>query len=227
MQFSLRTGNIPPDNMHMPQWMRPVARLEKMVYRHRKYVVAFHVQPLTLERIAKQLGVLLRCFEQADDCLRYLSKCCCDLLIIDLEPAAEEALDMLRKVRDVCPWPARLVLVAGDDTAGAVEAMKAGATECLTKPLQEEILLSVVQRELKRMESSKVNSPAVLTPMELKILNMVLAGRTSKEMAGVLNRSKRTIDAHRSRIMHKLGASNLLDLARWAISRGFGSSRPG
>lgn len=181
------------------------------------------MQPPTLGRIAKQLGVLLRCFERPDDCLRYLSKCCCDLLVIDLEESAGEGLQVLRKARDVCPWPARLVLVAGHGTADAVEAMKAGATECLPKPVQEELLLSVIQRELNRMESSDVNSPAVLTPAELKILNMVLAGRTSKEMAGLLNRSKRTIDAHRSRIMHKLGASSLLDLAKWAVSRGFGS----
>jgi len=194
-----------------------------MVYRHRKYVVLFSAQPLMLERIAKRLGLLVRAFGRRDDCLRYLSKCCCDLLIIDLEDSAAEGLDVLRKARDICPWPARLVLVAEDGTTDAVEAMKAGATECMPKPLQEELLLSVVERELKRMESCDFGSPAVLTPMELKILNMVLAGRTSKEMAGVLNRSKRTIDTHRSKIMHKLRASNLLDLAKWALSRGFGS----
>ena len=196
-----------------------------MVYRHCKYVVLFSTQPLMLERIAKQLGMLLRCFERPDECLHYLAKCCCDLLVIDLEESAAEGLDVLRKARDICPWPGKLVLVAGDGTANAVEAMKAGATECLQKPVQEEFLSAVVQRELKRMEASDLNSPAVLTPMELKVLNMVLAGRTSKEMAGMLNRSKRTIDAHRSRIMHKLGASSLLDLARWAVSKGFGSSQ--
>ncbi len=197
-----------------------------MVYRHRKYIVLLGTEPRMVERVAEQVAALLRCFARKDDCLRYLARCCCDLLIIDLEASGEDGLDVLGKMRDICPWPARLALAARDDTAGAVKAMKAGATECLPKPLHEELLLSVVRRELTRMDSSDLFSPAMLTPTELKILNMVLTGKTSKEMAGALNRSKRTIDAHRSRIMHKLGASSLLDLAKWGISRGFGSSRP-
>jgi two-component system response regulator FixJ len=198
-----------------------------MVYRHLKYVVLFGKQPMTLARIAKQLHVRLRCFEREDECLHYLSKCCCDLLVIDLEKSATEALDVLTKVRGMCPWLARLVLISAGGIASAVEVMKMGATECLEKPLSQERLSSVIQRELSRLESSDSKSHAVLTPSELRVLGMVLAGKTSKEISSSLSRSRRTIDAHRSRIMHKLGTSNLLELAKWAMSRGFYSPQSG
>jgi two-component system response regulator FixJ len=199
------------------------ARLRKteMVYRHRKYVVLFGPRSVTLERIAGQLNVLLRYFEGADDCLRYLSKCCCDLLIVDLGGSATEGLEVLRRVGDICPWLGRLAFVGAGGTITAVEVMKMGATECIERPISEELLLSVVEQALSRTESSNSSSLGALTPTELRIVNMVLAGKTSKEIASSLKRSKRTIDAHRSKIMHKLGTSNLMELARWAMSEGF------
>jgi DNA-binding NarL/FixJ family response regulator len=176
---------------------------------------------VTLERIAGQLDVLLRHFEGADDCLRYLSKCCCDLLVVDLGGSATEGLEVLRKAGDMCPWLGRLAFVGAGGTITAVEVMKMGATECIEKPVPEELLLSVVRQALNRVQLSNSGSLGTLTPTELRIVDLVLAGKTSKEIASLLKRSKRTIDAHRSKIMHKLGTSNLMELAKWAVSEGF------
>jgi FixJ family two-component response regulator len=198
-----------------------------MVYRSRKYIVLFGSQPGMLRGVAGQLDALLRRFGHADECLRYLGKCNCDLFVVDLEETGTQGLEVLSEARRMCPWLAVLALVGPGSTSGAVEAMKRGAAECLEKPAAEYVLRSAVERELSRVEPSDPDSIGVLTPAELKIVGMVLAGRTSKEIATALKRSKRTIDAHRSGIMHKLRVSSLVELAQWAISKGFAPPRSG
>ena len=61
--------------------------------------------------------------------------------------------------------------------------------------------------------------------MEVQILQMILAGRTSVDIAAALHRSKRTIDVHRKNIMHKLQATGLVDLIKRALGMGFADHR--
>jgi FixJ family two-component response regulator len=110
-----------------------------------------------------------------------------------------------------------------------VRAIKAGAMDFMTKPVDGEVLLARVQEALQR--SSRIRQQAdedrviasrlaALTEREREIMLLAVAGYTSKEIAQRLAISYRTVEIHRAHVMHKTGASNLLELARIAGALG-------
>jgi PAS domain S-box-containing protein len=106
-----------------------------------------------------------------------------------------------------------------------VRAIKAGAVDFLTKPVEGDVLLDRVQTALeqnarmqeqtraKRLLSARL---ANLTERERDVMTLAVAGHTNKEIAKRLDISYRTVEIHRARVMQKTGASNLLELARIA-----------
>lgn len=115
------------------------------------------------------------------------------------------------------------LITANSDVSAAVEAMKLGAIDVLEKPIASQHLLDVVSRGVKtarlhrqrQAESREVQRRFdSLTPRENEVLQALMEGRVSKEIAGQLGISARTVDVHRSRIMQKLGLSSLSQLAR-------------
>ncbi|HIJ95504.1 MAG TPA: response regulator transcription factor [Desulfuromonadales bacterium] len=107
--------------------------------------------------------------------------------------------------------------------------MSAGADDYLSKPFSAEELLAAVTGRLSRRESFRNQSskPALLeefaflshqtTVREREVLNLVGRGATSKEIAEQLGITIRTVHAHRTNLMNKLGAANAALLARWAV----------
>ena len=67
-----------------------------------------------------------------------------------------------------------------------------------------------------------ITASKILTESELAVLRLVLQGKTNKEIATELNRSVRTIEEHRSHIMHRMGVNNLVELAKEAVKLGLG-----
>ena len=107
----------------------------------------------------------------------------------------------------------------------SVCAMKDGAIDFLTKPVDADALLTAVKlgldrdlaaREELRERSCIEQRVATLTPREREVLPHVLAGRLSKQIAGDLGIVEKTIKVHRSRIMHKLDTKSVADLVRLA-----------
>jgi len=148
-----------------------------------------------------------------------------DLLIIDLDGGSEEGLDVIEQARRLTPWVPSLAIVEHAAVAHAIKAIRAGAGDCLDKPVQADRLLTVVRAQLARVDISTRRRPRALTQMEVQILQLILAGRTSFEMADELHRSKRTIDVHRKNIMRKLQATGLVDLIKRALGIGFADPR--
>jgi FixJ family two-component response regulator len=105
----------------------------------------------------------------------------------------------------------------------SVRAMKAGAIDFLTKPVEDKELLDAIVRaeqkdtEARRLqgELADINSRiATLTPREREVLTHVIAGRLNKQIAGDLGIVEQTIKVHRSRMMEKLGVRNIPALMR-------------
>jgi two-component system response regulator FixJ len=160
-------------------------------------------------------------FSRPQDCLRELSDKPCDLLIVDLDGCEAEGLDMLAEVRRMAPWISSLVLVGHAAVHSAVKALKAGARDCLEKPVRHERLLEVIKMQLGQIAAPVGRPGRSLTRKEVQILQLILDGMTSQDMARELHRSKRTIDVHRKNIMRKLEASCPADLIRRALGMGF------
>ena len=153
-------------------------------------------------------GKLIGYFSKCQECLEKLSAKPCDILIVDLEGCEAEGLDLLIQARRIAPWISTVALVQHAAVPVAVKAVRAGACECLEKPVPVDRLSDVVEEQLARM-GSLPRSRRALTQMEIRILQMIMAGKTSQDIAAHLHRSKRTVDVHRKNIMRKLQACSL------------------
>ena len=107
----------------------------------------------------------------------------------------------------------------------SVRAMKAGAIDFLTKPVNDEDLLDAISRaedqdaQSRRTRSELASIEAkigTLTPREREVLLHVVAGRLNKQIAGDLGTVEKTIKVHRGRVMEKLGVRTVADLVRMA-----------
>lgn len=107
----------------------------------------------------------------------------------------------------------------------SVKTVKAGASDFLTKPVSRETLITSIRVALQEYQNlqirMKVNQHgrslvSSLTAREQEVMHCVLAGHSNKKIAQQLGISHRTVEIHKARMMHKIGANNLLELVRIA-----------
>jgi len=121
------------------------------------------------------------------------------------------------------------------DIPMTVQAMKAGAVDFLTKPIDDDVLLAAIavaaeregRTQQKRIELGHTRANlARLTARETEVLGHVIAGRLNKQIAGDLGTVEKTIKVHRGRIMQKLGVRTIVDLVRLTERAGIQPTRP-
>jgi len=166
-----------------------------------------------------QLSVRVTCFPCASDCIEQLGSQKCDLLITDLKLPEMDGIDLMRHVQRMAPYVPVLIVTGYGDIPTAVEAIKAGAADFIEKPLDKQSFVRKVMSLLPENGNHR-HTGKPLTQSEQKVLQLVLDGKSNSEIASLLNRSPRTIEAHRSHIMHKFGAGNLVDLVKQVTARG-------
>lgn len=165
-------------------------------------------------RTLKQIGAKVSCFTCAADCLEKLRNQKCDLLITDVKMPGMSGIALLREVKLIAPWLSVLVITGYADIPMAIEAMKEGASDFIRKPLDRESFLSVVRSILNRntMADRLLGKP--LTNRENIVLRLIMDGKTSSEIADLLNVTIRTIEFHRRNIYKKMGVHNVVDLVK-------------
>jgi FixJ family two-component response regulator len=168
----------------------------------------------------EQLGSKVSCFANASDCLEQLEIQRCDLLITDIKMPEMNGIELLTEAKNIAPWLPVLVVTGYGDIPTAVTAVKAGAVDFIEKPLETETFLRKVKSLMKRNAVLDFMKDGPLTKSEVRILRLVIEGKSSKEISNLLHRSVRTIEVHRARIMHKLGVDNLVDLVKRAAVMG-------
>jgi RNA polymerase sigma factor (sigma-70 family) len=118
---------------------------------------------------------------------------------------------------------------AQGDVAIGVRAMKAGAVDFLDVPYHPEQLLDALasaqatirERAERDQATERLRALiAALPPREREVLDGLLAGGTNKTIARDLGLSPRTVEAHRARIMERLGAQSLPELVQIAVAAG-------
>ncbi len=170
--------------------------------------------------------ISLEYFDAAGSCHEALLQRCCSLLVIDLQGHTGDGLQLLAGRDSPATSIPVLALVGEGDIRGAIEAIRAGAANCLEKSLENDRLLAEIQALLSQTESDSFDCPQSLTKMEMTVLRLILAGSTTSQIARELHRSPRTIEVHRSHIMHKLRVSNPIELLKTAASMGLLDRKP-
>lgn len=127
-------------------------------------------------------------------------------------------------------WQLPVIYLTGHgDIPMSVRAIKAGAVDFLTKPVSGEELLAqvhlTIQRQRDQLDQHREMAErkqcfARLTPRESEVMVLALAGHNNKEIGRRLQISFRTVEIHRSRILQKTGATNMLELALLAAELG-------
>lgn len=120
-----------------------------------------------------------------------------------------------------------LFLTGHGDIPLAVQAVQTGAVDFMEKPIKGAVLLERVRRALKldlewRQAQNRVQAVrqchARLSPREREVMRLTVTGLTSKQIAQHLGISPRTVEVHRTHVMHKMGAANLAELINLAAS---------
>ena len=136
-------------------------------------------------------------------------------------------IELIERVKaEGCRLPA-IVITGNGAVPMAVQAMKAGAVDFIEKPVRNDELLASVARALEQIRDATALSQsretaalsiAKLTMRQRQILDLVLAGHPSKNIAADLGISQRTVDNHRAAIMRKTGSKSLPALVRIALT---------
>ena len=128
-----------------------------------------------------------------------------------------------------------IIFITGHgDVPMTVQAMKAGAVEFLTKPFDDEVLLSAIRNAIKRSgaildDHAEIqafrDSYASLTPREREVMRLVVSGMLNKQIGLKLGISEITVKAHRGKAMQKMKADSLADMVKIAVRLGLAPAR--
>ena len=114
-----------------------------------------------------------------------------------------------------------IFITGGGDTASGVRAMKEGASDFLSKPIDEKRLLAAIALatmnsgeawEQKMQHMAAQEKVGKLTPRETEIMDLVIKGMRNKQIAGMLGISEKTVKVHRGQVMRKVEARTVADL---------------
>ncbi len=146
-------------------------------------------------------------------------------LVLDLRMPGSNGLELQRRLAEAAVRIPIIFLTAHADVAFTVEAMKAGALEVFTKPVDEQPLIEAVRRAIeldaaareRAADAVKVSALGEsLTKREHEVMLLVVSGLPNKLIADRLGTSEKTVKVHRARVMHKMHAQSLPDLVRMA-----------
>ncbi len=152
-------------------------------------------------------------------------------LVLDVAMPELDGLELQRRLsQQEIPLPI-IFLTGHGDIPMSVRAIKAGATDFLTKPVDSAALVAAVRAALQVAETRHQTHAetevlkarlASLTPREREVMEHVVAGQLNKQIAADLGTGEQNIKLHRAHIMEKMGVESLADLVRAAERLGVG-----
>lgn len=147
-------------------------------------------------------------------------------LVLDVRMPGPSGLDLQAWINERDDALPIIFLTGNGDIPTSVKAMKAGAVDFLTKPVQKDALLAAVRNALARDTENRAaqgkatllhSRYATLTTRERVVFAMVVAGRLNKHIAAELKISERTVKAHRAHVMAKMHVESLAELVSVAV----------
>jgi FixJ family two-component response regulator len=182
-----------------------------------------------LARLVTSAGYRVEVFASARDFLTRPEREDPSCLLIDVRMPGLTGLE-LQDALAVAGRRMSIVFVSGHgDVAGSVKAMKGGAVDFLTKPVDAHELLSAIERAVaqafrtQREQAGAMDVQArlkTLTAREAQVFALVVTGMLNKQIAAELGIVQKTVKVHRARVMEKMRAGSLAELVRLADRAG-------
>jgi FixJ family two-component response regulator len=184
-----------------------------------------------LTRLLRAAGFDARCFPSARAFLEEHDPAMPGCLILDVAMPESNGFEVQYQLGATGCERSIIFLTGHGDIPMSVQAMKAGAVDFLTKPVDDVRLLAAIRsavekdREARgaRAERQAIRERlATLTQREREVLEQVVAGQLNKQVAANLGTVEKTIKVHRARVMTKMGVKSFADLVRVAMQSGIG-----
>lgn len=187
-----------------------------------------------LQSLIRSAGWRVETFASAQDFLGRRGAEPPSCLILDLQLPGLSGIDLQKQMAEIGLEIPIVFLTGHGNIPASVQAMKAGAVEFLTKPLDEQKLLQAIQEAIERDRRRRQQHAEMrelreryesLTAREQQVMQEVVSGRLNKQIAAELNITEFTVKIHRGHVMRKMRADSLADLVRMAESLGIRSRR--
>jgi FixJ family two-component response regulator len=183
----------------------------------------------SLELLIQNAGWEPALFESANEFLARLPTVVPSCLILDINLPDLSGLDIQQRM-SAENFSTPIIFITGyGDIPTSVRAMKAGAAEFLTKPLDDEVLIGAIRDAVLRSQANLQRERtrrqlqerfALLTKREREVMNLVVKGLMNKQVGFELDISEITVKAHRGRVMEKMQARTFVDLVIMASRLG-------
>jgi FixJ family two-component response regulator len=176
-----------------------------------------------IKSLVSLVGLRVETFGSAQEFLRNERPDLPGCVVLDVELPGLSGLDLQRELAAHGINLPIIFITGYGDIPMSVRAMKAGATEFLTKPFRDQDLLDAIHQALERDRAARQHSRELaelrdrfdaLTSREREVMNLVVTGWLNKQIGFELKISEITVKIHRGRVMSKMGAQSLAELVR-------------
>lgn len=187
-----------------------------------------------LERLIRSMGWKVETFASAQEFLARDDVEAPSCVVLDLQLPGLTGLEMQKQMAEVGLETPIVFLTGHGNIPATVQAMKAGAIEFLTKPVEELDLLKAIQEAIERDRRTRQQNAEMrdlrdryesLTAREQEVMQQVVSGLLNKQIAAELKITEDTVKFHRGHIMRKMRADSLADLVRMAQNLGISHDR--
>ena len=188
-----------------------------------------------LSRVLREEGWRVEAFESAESFLAQRDPSAEGCLVLDVTMPGLDGLELHRRLIEAGDSLPVVFVTGRGDIPMSVRAMKAGAIDFLTKPVEAQALVDAVHAAIEGTAAARAVRARVdelrqrlaqLTPREREVLAAVAAGRLNKQIAAELGVVEQTVKFHRARIMERMQASTVAELMHMAARLDIAANAP-